>query len=112
METVLSTVQENMLESLSFSLGSSSNYITERNSVTFYAAGSNIYSPQETTLIKLNLCDGSAWLDPSTVRLQFKINNERDRVLTQINCNPANFIRRVMIRCNVVCIEYDFFLIV
>ena len=105
METVLTTVEDSMLDSLTFQLGASSNYITDRRSVTFYAAGSNVYSPQGTTLIKFNLADSSAWLDPSTIRLQFKLNNKRDRILKLINTNPANFIRRVIIRCNGTLIE-------
>ena len=42
METVLTTVEDSMLDSLTFQLGASSNYITDRRSVTFYAAGSNV----------------------------------------------------------------------
>ena len=105
METGLTTVEDSMLDSLTFQLGASSNYITDRKSVTFYAAGSNVYSPQGTTLIKFNHTDSSAWLDPSTIRLQFKLNNKRDQVLKLINTNPANDIRRVVIRCNGTLIE-------
>jgi hypothetical protein len=43
METILTTVEDNILDSLTFQLGSSSNYIQERKSVSFYASGSNIY---------------------------------------------------------------------
>ena len=43
METILTTVEDNILDSLTFQLGSSSNYITERKSIGFYASGSNIY---------------------------------------------------------------------
>ena len=93
METFLSTVDdENILEALTFRLGSSSNYILERRSASFYASGSNIYSPQGTTLLKFNLTDSSQWLDPSTIRLQFKFNNRRSRPMKLINANPANFL--------------------
>ena len=54
METVLTTVEDSMLDSLTIQLGASRNYITDRTSVTFYAAGSNVYSPQGTTLSKFN----------------------------------------------------------
>jgi len=106
METILTTVEDNILDALTFQLGSSSNYITERKSVSFYATGSNIYSPGGTTLLKFNLTDDSAWLDPSTLRLQFKLNNGMPgEVLRLLNANPANFFRRVIIRCNGVLIE-------
>ena len=101
METILSTVDdENILDALTFRLGSSSNYILERRSCSFYASGSNIYAPQGTSLLKFNLTDSSQWLDPSTIRLQFKLNNRRNRPLKLINTNPANFFRRLIIRCN------------
>ena len=34
METILTTVEDNILDALTFQLGSSSNYITERKSVS------------------------------------------------------------------------------
>ena len=105
METLLTTVEDNILDSLTFQLGSSANYITERKSVSFYASGSNIYSPGGTTLLKFHLTDDSAWLDPSTLRLQFKLNNTGGEVLKLLNTNPANFFRRIIIRCNGVLIE-------
>ena len=105
METILTTVEDNILDALTFQLGSSSNYITERKSVSFYASGSNIYTPQGTTLLKFHLTDNSAWLDPSTIRLQFKLTNTGPRPLTLLNANPANFFREVTIRCNGVQIE-------
>jgi len=110
METLLTTVDDNILDSLTFQLGSSANYITERRSVSFYPSGSNIYSPGGTTLLKFHLTDDSAWLDPSTLRLQFKLNNVGPRMLKLLNTNPANFFRRVIIRCNGVQIEdLDFY---
>jgi hypothetical protein len=90
METILTTVEDNILDSLTFQLGSSSNYITERKSVSFYASGSNIYTPQGTTLLKFHLTDNSAWLVPSTIRLQFKFNNTGAGALSLLNANPAN----------------------
>ena len=105
METILTTVEDNILDALTFQLGSSSNYITERKSVSFYASGSNIYTPQGTTLLKFHLTDNSAWLDPSTIRLQFKLNNTGGRPLTLLNANPANFFREVTNRFNGVQTE-------
>ena len=106
METILTTVEDNILDSLTFQLGSSSNYITERKSVSFYASGSNIYTPQGTTLLKFHLTDNSAWLDPSTIRLQFKLNNTGASALHLLNANPANFFSEVTRRCNGVQIEH------
>ena len=50
METILTTVEDKILDSLTAQVASSSNYITERKSVSFFASGSNTFTPQGTTL--------------------------------------------------------------
>ena len=66
-----------LLDNLSYKLGQGAAYVQERKSVTFYASGSNSYSPQGTKLIKLVLT-GDGWLDPSTFRVMFTVNNTAD----------------------------------
>ena len=63
-------------------------------------------TPQGTTLLTFHFTDKSAWLDPSTIRLQFKLNNTGTGALSLLNANPANFFREVIIRCNGVQIEH------
>lgn len=63
-----------LLDNLSYKLGHGAAYVQERKSVTFYASGSNSYSPRGTKLIKLVLT-GDGWLDPSTFRVMFTVNN-------------------------------------
>ena len=66
-----------LLDNLSYKLGQGAAYVQERKSVPFYASGSNSYSPNGTKVIKLVLT-GDSWLDPSTFRVMFTVNNKSD----------------------------------
>ena len=75
METVINASEDVLIDSLSFKLGNSASYITDRKSCTFYATGSNIYKPESgTKVIKFQL-NSNGWLDPSTVRINFNLVN-------------------------------------
>ena len=80
MEGVANTVEDRLVDGLSFQLKPGASYVTERKSVTYHPQGSNIYSTNGTKLIKL-LLTGDQWLDPSTFRIMFELQN---------NENPAN----------------------
>ncbi|MFM7990516.1 MAG: hypothetical protein ACKPKO_65475, partial [Candidatus Fonsibacter sp.] len=50
-------------------------YITNRRSCTYHPQGSNIFTPTNgTKLIKINIA-GTDWLDPSTFRIMFDLQN-------------------------------------
>ena len=80
MEGVANSVEDRLVDGLSFQLKPGASYVTERKSVTYHPQGSNIYSTSGTKLIKL-LLTGDQWLDPSTFRIMFELQN---------NENPAN----------------------
>ena len=68
METHIQSVEDSLIDSLSFRLPNSANLVTQRRSVTFIPSGGNEYSPMGVKIIKFVLA-GSDWLDPSTVRI-------------------------------------------
>ena len=74
MEVTASSVEDNLINGLSFKLRPGASYVTDRTFSTFYPSGSNIYTPTGTKVIKIVLSD-SGWLDPSTVRIMFRLNN-------------------------------------
>ena len=58
------SVDDYLIEGLSFKLGAGASYVTNRRSVSFFFSGSDTYSPAsgvKVIIIKLN---GSDWLDP------------------------------------------------
>lgn len=98
-DSMASSVEDYLIEGLSFKLNPGASYVTDRRSVSFFTAGSNIYqSGSGARVIRINLT-GEGWLDPSTVRLSYTlVNNEgaANRVLRPLS-GPWCFFRRA--RC-------------
>ncbi len=75
-EAVANSVEDRLIEGLSFKLAKGASYIADRRSVTFHPQGSNVYTTSSgTRLIKINLT-GNGWCDPSTVRVMFNVQND------------------------------------
>ena len=74
METHIQSVEDSLIDSLSFRLPNSANFINDRRSVTFFPAGGDSFSPRGVKVIKFMIA-GTEWLDPTTVRVQFRLIN-------------------------------------
>jgi hypothetical protein len=72
MEQHIQSTEDSLIDSLSFKLNASANYIQSRRSVSFFPQGGNQFSPNGTRVIKFMLTGSESWVDPSTVRVQFK----------------------------------------
>jgi len=110
METHIQATEDALIDTLSFKLPNTANFIAERRSVTFFPAGSNDYGPRGVKVMKF-LLSGTDWLDPSTVRIQFTLNNKDcPKLLHPLNPLPSNFFRRLRILCGGVVVEdIDFY---
>ena len=82
-------------------------YVTNRRSVSYFASGGNTYSPSGVKVMKFNLT-GDQWLDPSTFRVAFQLNNHNGSttgsvqvpiMLQPLSWNPAVFFRRARLIC-------------
>ena len=105
METVVNASEDVLIEPLSFKLGNSASYVTDRKSVTFWPSGSNIYKPESgTKVIKFQL-NSEGWLDASTVRINFNlVNNDTTAPPSTIKYlrplqGAHSFFRRMRISC-------------
>ena len=82
-------------------------YVTDRRSVSFFPQGSNIYKPQTgTKVIKIALTGTGEWLDPSTLQLQFKLENTggANKALYVVG-QPHTFFRRARLMCGGTVVE-------
>jgi hypothetical protein len=76
MENLTNSAEEVLIDSLSFKLPSSGQYIQDRRSCTFHTEGSNTYSAAAgTKVIRFRLAQDGSWLDPSTLRIMFDVVN-------------------------------------
>jgi hypothetical protein len=105
-EIITSSLEDYLIDGLSFKLSKTASYVTNRRSVTYHPQGSNIYSTTGTKLIKFHI-SGSDWLDPSTFRVMFDLVNtdaRADRKLRPIG-GPWSFFQRMRILCGGVVLE-------
>ena len=105
MEVLQNAIEDKLIDGLSYKLDNTASYITERNSSTFWAVGSNEYSPTGVRVIKL-LINGDGWLDPSTVKIQFDLQNKdpAPQMLRTLS-GGWSFFRRCRIMANSALIE-------
>jgi len=76
MENLTNSAEEVLIDSLSFKLPSSGQYVQDRRSCTFHTEGSNTYSASAgTKVIRFRLAGDGSWLDPSTFRIMFDVVN-------------------------------------
>ena len=108
MESISSAAEEVLVDSLSFNLPGSGQYVQERRSVTFHTEGSNSYSAQAGTRVIRFKLSTEGWMDPSTARFFFDVvNNDPDggaKHLRPLGAVHA-FFRRLRITMRGVVIE-------
>ena len=106
MEVYSNSVEDQLIDGLSYKLNSGSSYITDRKSVTFFPQGSNIYTPQSGTRVMRFLVNGSDWLDSTnSLRIFFDIRNNSATVPLRVLGGPYSFIRRMRVLCQNVLVE-------
>ena len=95
MEYQLQGSEDSLIESLSFDLPNSANYIIDIKSVSFFPSNGNEFSPQGVKILRF-MITGNDWADLSTLRVQYKMNN-RDLANKLYLINPLAVIpfRRV-----------------
>ena len=101
------SIDDALIGGLSYKLKAGASYVTNRRSVSYFAQGGNQYSPSGIKVVKFNLT-GDQWLDPSTFRVMFQLNNTGNvgaaegaslKMVEPLSWNPAVFFRR----CRVIC---------
>ena len=106
MEHHAQSVDDALIGGLSYKLKAGASYVTNRRSVSYSASGGNTYSPNGVKVMKFNLT-GDQWLDPSTFRVAFQLNNNNGaNIMVQpLSWNPAVFFRRARLICGGLVVE-------
>ena len=98
MEVISNSIEDKLIDGLSYKLEPTASYITERKSSTFWAMGSNIYAPNSGTKVIKLVLNGDGWLDPATVKVQFDVKNLEAQPLRTLS-GPWSFFRRMRVLC-------------
>jgi len=110
MESHAQSVEDYLIEGLSFKLAPGASYVSNRRSVSFFPQGGNSYSSAGVKVIRIALT-GEGWLDPSTVRIMYDLNNVstdpdpgHDKYLRTVG-GPWSFFRRMRLLAGGTVIE-------
>ena len=78
------TAEDLLIDSFQFKIPQGASYVTDRRTISYFTAGSNIYqSGAGTKIVRINLT-GDGWLDPGSIRLHYTlVNNDT------IACPPS-----------------------
>ena len=90
MESHAQAVEDYLIDGLSFKLAPGASYVTNRRSVSFFPQGGNAYSSNGVKVARIALT-GDGWLDPSTLRVMFDLNN----VTTNVTAGDTKVLRPV-----------------
>ena len=95
-----------LIGGLSYKLKAGASYVTNRRSVSYFASGGNTYSPNGVKVMKFSLA-GDQWLDPSTFRVAFQLNNNNGNgiMVQPLSWNAAVFFRRARRICGGQVVE-------
>ena len=111
MEHHARSADDALIGGLSYKLTPGASYVTNRRSVSYFAAGGNTYSPNGAKVMKFNFT-GDQWLDPSTFRVAFQLNNHNGNnganfpiMVQPLSWNPAVFFRRARLICGGQVVE-------
>ena len=105
MEAVINSVDDELALTLQYKLQQAAGYITDRRDVSFFASGSDVYTPVGgTRVVRVNL-KGDNWLIPQTVSLLFTLNKKSGGAVRVIG-NPWSFFQRARVMCGGQVVEY------
>ena len=99
MEHHAQSVDDALKGGLSYQLKPGASYVTDRRAVTFSASGGNQYSSAGVKVCKFNIVSDQ-WLDPSTFRVMFTLNNLAGGAagnIQPLHWNPAVLFRRARV---------------
>ena len=105
MEAHANSTDDYLVDGLSYQLKPGASYVQRREFATYFPSGSDTYSSTSgVKVIKIRL-SGDTWLDPSTVRVMFDINNTHASDNLTFISGPHCFFRRLRILAGGTCIE-------
>jgi hypothetical protein len=100
-DAMAASAEDYLIDSVSFKLPNTASYVIDRRSVSYWTAGANEYaSGTGSKVARINIT-GDGWLDPSTVRLSYTLENMDGTVNHNLRplTGPWGFFRRA--RCMV-----------
>jgi len=75
MDTILTAVNESLIDNLDFNLPTQASYVLENRKASYGPQSGNVYSSSSgARMMRFNLTSGGGWLDPKSVYINFDLN--------------------------------------
>ena len=87
MDLVVAGSDDSLVDQLAFRLPETTSYATERRLLSAYPSGASHFAPDGVRVARFTLT-GDGWLDPSTLRLAFKLKNTHATDTLQLASGP------------------------
>ena len=102
MENVTQAVQDELVKSLDYKLGSSNvNYVQSRKSVQYFPSSLSTFSPTTSGVARIPLTSGMDFIDPESIKIAFRVrNNSTTLGLNPGTQEPSCFVKRVQLFAN------------
>jgi len=107
LETHIAGSEDRLIDGLHFAGRNTASYIVNRRDATFHPSSASSFKPSGVRLMRWSLADQAGWLDGSSVRLIFTLNNLTarpasgatvlDGALQPFSDSPASMFRRLRI---------------
>ena len=99
MQNVTEAVQDELVKSLDYKLGSSNvNYIQSRKDVQYFPSSLSTFTPTTSRVARIPLTSGVDFIDPESVKIAFRVrNNSTTLGLNPGTQEPSCFIKRVQL---------------
>ena len=85
-EAAANSVEDYLIDGLSFKLNPGASYVTSRGGKTWWVSGSQTYTSGQSRVIRLQI-NGDGWLDPSTIRIIYSLINKAPGLDAKIKDN-------------------------
>ena len=97
MQNVTEAVNDELVKSLDYKLGSSNvNYIQSRKDVQYFPSSLSTFTPTTSRVARIPLTSGMDFIDPESVKVAFRVrNNSTTLGLNPGTQEPSCFIKRV-----------------
>ena len=102
MENVTQAVQDELVKSLDYKLGSSNvNYVQSRKDVQYFPSSLSTFTPTTSRVARIPLTSGMDFIDPESIKIAFRVrNNDATLDLNAGTQEPSCFIKRVQLFAN------------
>ena len=102
MENVTQAVQDELVKSLDYKLGSSNvNYIQSRRDIQYFPSSLSTFTPTTSRVARIPLTSGMDFIDPESIKIAFRVrNNDATLDLSPGTQEPSCFIKRVQLFAN------------